>query len=222
MKQIIYLHGLNSNQNAHKAQLLREYCQVNHTDIEVLSPNLNFSPPQVMANVAKMIEHNQQHGIATAIVGSSLGGFYATYLHHQFDLNTVLLNPSLYPHQSLQRFFDGNMDDFNQLNDNTVIYITKDNWSITKYDILWFMHNQPKYNKKHLNISDNPIDLLEIHNLKIYLKQGDEVLDYRKALSYFEAQQVIEKNIVVEAGGDHVMSDFSQKLTEIVSFCFFN
>ena len=99
--QIVYIHGLNSDHTAEKGKILDEYCQQHHPQIKVHRPNLNMSPAKVEALLKDLIAQDEQ----TGLVGSSLGGYFATLLANQTGKKAVLLNPSLEPHQTLQRFF---------------------------------------------------------------------------------------------------------------------
>lgn len=201
-KQIIYLHGLDSTSQAKKAQLLMQYCQQYHADIQVLCPDLNRAPHLVVAQLQNMIEHNQQQQIATAIVGSSLGGFYATYLYPIYQLPSVLINPSLLPYKTLPRLFQGDVD---VLQADDVLYQGKHGWHIRKADLLWFNQHQA-----------SDLALSQRQNMTVLLKTGDDVLDYRIAEQFFRQQGIIENQLLVEQGGDHVMSDFIDKIPFVI------
>ena len=87
--QIIYIHGLNSDHTAEKGKILDEYCQQHHPQIKVHRPNLNMSPAKVEALLKDLIAQDEQ----TGLVGSSLGGYFATLLANQTGKKAVLLNP---------------------------------------------------------------------------------------------------------------------------------
>lgn len=201
-KQIIYLHGLDSTSQAKKAQLLMQYCQQHHANIQVLCPDLNRAPHLVVAQLQDMIEQNQQQQIATAIVGSSLGGFYATYLYQIYQLPTVLINPSMLPYKTLPRLFAGDVD---ALQPDDVLYHGKHGWNIRKADLLWFNQHQAR-----------DLALSQRQNMTVLLKTGDDVLDYRIAEQFFQQQGIVENQLIVEQGGDHVMSDFSEKIPFVI------
>ncbi|MEG2433072.1 MAG: YqiA/YcfP family alpha/beta fold hydrolase, partial [Acinetobacter sp.] len=82
---IIYLHGFKSNSNSIKGKLLQHYC-AKYPEIQVHLPDLNMSPNAAIAYVSGLIE--SMHDVA--LLGSSLGGFYATHLVAQHAVPAVL------------------------------------------------------------------------------------------------------------------------------------
>lgn len=197
--QIIYIHGLNSSHLAQKGQLLKNFCEKNFPHISVHCPNLNHSPDKVVQILSELIAKDPQIGL----VGSSLGGYFATLLANQTHCKTVLINPSTNPADSLTRFYDG---DVNTLADNFVLYTTSGGWQITKADLDWLKHNRPKVAK-------------DADKFLVLLKTGDEVLDYRQAVDFYSQNQH-QAHLVIEDGGEHNMSDFDSKLEQVVAFLF--
>lgn len=197
--QIIYIHGLNSSHLATKGMMLKQFCEKNFPEINVQCPNLNHSPVKVMEILNDLIAKDPD----TGLVGSSLGGFFATILANQTGCKTVLINPSTNPANSLQRFFQGGFDD---VADDTVLHTTRTGWQVTKADMLWLKNNRPASAK----FADR---------LLVLLKTGDETLDYRLAVEYF-SQHGKQSHLVIEEGGDHSMTDFDTKLSQVVQFLF--
>ncbi|MGO2885202.1 MAG: YqiA/YcfP family alpha/beta fold hydrolase, partial [Psychrobacter celer] len=104
---IIYIHGLDSDANSIKGSLLEEYCRQYDPDIKVLRPDLNKTPDQVFDQMLSLIDSvasKNSHDQNTVLVGSSLGGYFATLLSNHTGCPALLLNPSIQPHQTLQRF----------------------------------------------------------------------------------------------------------------------
>lgn len=196
--QLLYIHGLNSEGNSLKGQQLSRFCQCHFPHIRVVSPDLNIPPAQALELLTAIVQQDKE----TALVGLSLGGFFATLLHQHLPCKTVLLNPSIYPAQSLRRFFPANFDD---LPPDFVGYTTPNGWQVTKANLLWFAQQ-----------SLTPLNRPE--NMMVILKQGDDLLDYRVSEHYFRQQQVA--NIIVEADGDHRMSDFFIKIPQVIHFLF--
>ncbi len=202
--QIVYIHGLDSNSNAEKAQKLKDFCAKNFPQIKVVAPDLNRSPNESIALIQQIIAKDPN----TGLVGSSLGGFYGNILANLTGKKTVLLNPSVHSGTSLKRFFG---EDFDGLPDDYIGHVTPDGWHISKKDIEWLVANRPEQ-------SLNP------QNLLVILKKGDELLNFQDAVNYF-SQSTLEKSnaqshIIVEEGGDHRMSDFETKLPQIILFLF--
>jgi hypothetical protein len=95
MAKIIYIHGFRSTGDSEKAKQLKAAFP-NHT---VVAPNLSANPKQAIQQLHNIISSDIQ---STIVVGTSLGGFYATYLACIYDVPAFIINPSLEPHISLK------------------------------------------------------------------------------------------------------------------------
>ena len=91
---IIYLHGFQSSALSIKGQQLKQYFAENNA-VTVHLPDLNQAPLQVMQQMSALIESLQN----VTLVGSSLGGFYATQLVAKYGVSAVLINPAMRPWQ---------------------------------------------------------------------------------------------------------------------------
>jgi len=190
--QLIYIHGLNSDHLSIKGQMLTDWCAKRRPDITVLRPNLNMPPQEVMALLAQLIAQDPN----TAVVGSSLGGFFATACVAQYGVRAVLVNPSVRPFESMQRFFA----------DGATEHVTETGWRMlpSQFDDLRTMfHPVPRHADRML----------------VLLKQGDEVIDYRIAQSYY-GQAGAQSPMVIEVGGDHFMHDMDQKIPLMIDFLY--
>lgn len=205
--RIIYIHGLDSSANSMKGLLLEKYCQTHHSDIEVIRPDLNQSPDKVFAKLRSLIEADdltdQQGSKQTVVMGSSLGGYFASLLSNATGCPAVLLNPSTRPHVSLQRFVDETLADNTNSNidSETMVYQTTGGWAITLGDLDWFEHHK-------LHQINYPQQVFAV------IKEGDELLDPRIATEFYNSQGV---KVVLQSGGDHRMTDFEQQLPMIIS-----
>ena len=99
---ILYLHGFTSGPQSHKAQALGARMRERCLGDKFLSPQLPASPRAAIAQAEALIK---SHGVTT-VVGSSLGGYYATWLAETFDLKGVLVNPAVVAHQSANASFE--------------------------------------------------------------------------------------------------------------------
>ncbi len=182
---ILYLHGFNSSPRSHKAQLLERYLGERRLAAQYACPEL---PPLAREAVARIEALLERSGSAACFVGSSLGGFYATYLAEKHDARAVLINPAVEPHIGLR----GHLGPQKNLYTGEPYELTQahlDDWARLYVRTL------------------TPARYLLI------VETGDEVLDYRAALArYAGAQQ-----IVVE-GGDHSLRSFPQQLPRILAF----
>jgi len=100
--QIIYLHGFRSSPMSIKGQQLQQYCAQYET-IQVHLPDLNQSPNRVLQQLSQLIENLPNDKVV--LVGSSLGGFYATYLVAKYGYPAVLINPAMQPWQLFEDLF---------------------------------------------------------------------------------------------------------------------
>lgn len=88
---ILYLHGFCSSPASWKSQLLAEEMARRGLAGHFVCPQLSPVPDVAMADVSRLIE--QACGPVT-LIGSSLGGHYASYLAEKYDLPAVLINPA--------------------------------------------------------------------------------------------------------------------------------
>ncbi|XID74861.1 YqiA/YcfP family alpha/beta fold hydrolase [Alkanindiges sp. WGS2144] len=190
--QLIYIHGLNSDAMSVKGQMLEDWCKANRPEIKVQRPDLNMPPKQVMQWLQDAIESDPH----TGLVGSSLGGFYATACVAKHAVKAVLVNPSVRPFERFKRFFANGEAE----------YCTETGWLVTPDqldDLQALFFPVPPYPDRIL----------------VLLKQGDEVLDYREAENYF-SQDHAQSALIIEPGGDHFMSDMDTKIPLMINFLF--
>lgn len=99
--QVIYLHGFCSSPASWKSRLLAESVLARGLSGRFFCPQLSPFPAQAMAEVACLIETADA---PVTLVGSSLGGHYASFLAEQYGLNAVLINPAVVDRLDLSRF----------------------------------------------------------------------------------------------------------------------
>lgn len=183
---LIYLHGFNSSPGSHKAQVLKRYLEERGLGAQYCCPMLPHKPERAISLVEAEIERFPRESIT--LVGSSLGGFYCTYLAERHDLRAVLLNPAIYPHQHLRAYLG-----------------TQSN-----------LHTQSKYEltEEHLG-SWEKLYRPTIHpdRYLLLVETGDELLDYRDAVKKYAGA----RQIVIE-GGDHSLARFPEYLPPILEF----
>jgi predicted esterase YcpF (UPF0227 family) len=179
---IVYLHGFNSSPRSHKAQLMQRYMAERGLAHEYACPALPPLANEALAAVQPFI------GRDCCLVGSSLGGFYATYLAEKHALKAVLINPAIDPHVGLRAYLGPQRN----LHTGEPYQLTEAH--LREWERLYVPRITPR---RYL----------------LLVETGDEVLDYRKAVQrYAGAEQV------VIPGGDHSLQSFPQHLARILEF----
>lgn len=188
MNTLIYLHGFNSDPASHKAQVLGREMAARGLGASFRCPKLPYTPADAIAIAEAEIAHATGR---ITLVGSSLGGFYATWLAEKHDVNAVLLNPAVRPQQRLERYLGPQKNIF----------------------------SGEAYELTHEHIEQwRAIDIEPARPQRFLLivETGDEVLDYHFAVQkYAGAEQ-----IVVE-GGDHSVQSFPAHIPRILQFAGF-
>jgi predicted esterase YcpF (UPF0227 family) len=182
---IIYLHGFNSSPTSHKAQALQRYLRSLGLAGSYHCPAL---PPEGRGAIKLVEALLAAAGEPVCLVGSSLGGFYATYLAERHGVRAVLLNPAIEPHVGLRAYLGAQQN----------LYTGE------RYDLT----------EPHLE-EWRALYCASITPERYFLvvETGDEVLDYRHALErYAGAEQL------VVPGGDHSLRSFGEHLPRIVAF----
>jgi hypothetical protein len=189
MNKILYLHGFNSSPESHKARVLHDYMQRqglgNLVDIPKIPPLPAAAIELLQQHADKIIEDHP-----LSLVGSSLGGFYATWLAEKYNCPAVLINPAVRPHELLMKYLGENKN-----------YYTGENWVLDHNHIKQF---------RELYIER----VTQLERYLVLLQTGDDTLDYREAL-----QKYAGCSILVEQGGSHEFSGFERHLEKILSFC---
>ena len=96
---ILYIHGFNSAPASTKASQLRQVMEQLGLAGQLRVPALHHHPRQAIGQLEQAIAELGR----PLLVGSSLGGYYATHLAERYGLKALLINPAVSPH----RMFDG-------------------------------------------------------------------------------------------------------------------
>ena len=186
---IIYLHGFKSNEFSIKGQQLSNYCQQGHLH-QVYCPDLNLPPDQVLEKVSVLIESLDNVGL----VGSSLGGFYATQLVAKYNIPAVLVNPAMRPWQLFRDLFGVEL----------IPYVVTEQWTLDEVQL------------DHLEQISVPF-VRYADRILVLLQRGDEILDYREAERYYTTAPN-RSLIITEMRGNHAMENFADKIPMILEF----
>ena len=99
---IIYVHGFNSSPASHKANQLRKRLAAIGREGAFACPALSHWPQQALACLKEAVANAGTETVT--LVGSSLGGFYATWLTEHLGCRSVLVNPAITPHEGLRAY----------------------------------------------------------------------------------------------------------------------
>jgi len=179
---IVYLHGFNSSPQSHKAQVLGRYLAERGLGAQYACPGLPPLASDAIREAEKLLSKN------ACFVGSSLGGFYATWLAEKHGVRAVLINPAIDPHVGLRAYL-GRQENLH----------TGEPYELTEAHLRdWERHYVPR---------------ITPGRYLLIVETGDDVLDYRRALERYAGAEAI-----VVQGGDHSLQSFPQHLPRILEF----
>ena len=181
---IVYLHGFNSSPQSHKAQVLKRYMEERGLGREFACPALPVSARSAL----RVIEEAVQGRGPVCYLGSSLGGFYATYLVEKHGGKAALINPAIDPHVGLRAYLGPQ----------------KNLYTAEPYELT----------ERHLEEwRDTYVRDITPERYLLIVESGDEVLDYKRAVArYAGAEQLVVQ------GGDHSLQSFPTHLARILKF----
>ena len=182
---ILYLHGFTSGPQSHKAQALAARMNERGLGDRFICPQLPAAPKEAITLAANLAELHD----VDAVVGSSLGGYYATWIAETRNLRAVLVNPAVVAHLSLQK------------------YVGPQRWLYTGESFEFTLDHV-----KQLREIEVPV-LARPERFWLLAEEGDETLDYRDAVRrYAGARQT------VLPGGDHSFTRWDDYLDAIIDF----
>lgn len=185
---LLYLHGFRSSPHSVKAQKMATTIARRYPAVTWWCPQL---PPSPRAALQLLMDGIQAWPRASmAVVGSSLGGFYATCVAEQTGCKAVLLNPAVHPARDLAQY----IGEQTSWNDPT--------------ERFFFL---PEYVDELRALECGRLTLPERY-LPIIAK-GDEVLDWREMHARYASAPV-----TLLEGGDHALSDFDDHIEAILAF----
>lgn len=189
---LLYLHGFRSSPQSMKAQKMAAIVRQRHPAVHWHCPQLPPSPQAALRGILDDIagwplEAGHQ---GLAVVGSSLGGFYATAVAERLGVRAVLLNPAVEPARDLAR----------HIGEQTT-------WQ--NPDAHFFF--EPRFVDELKALHAGPLKAPD--NYLAIIAKGDEVLDWREMAARYAGA-----HIRLLEGGDHALSDFDTHVPEILDF----
>jgi predicted esterase YcpF (UPF0227 family) len=184
---LLYLHGFRSSPQSAKARMLAQHMASVHPEVVWHGPQLPPSPTDAVAMVS---EATAGWPSATmAVVGSSLGGFYATWVAEQRGCRAVLLNPAVNPARDLAQY----------IGQQTQFHAPEESF-----------YFQPEYVQQLRDLARG--ELRQPDHYFCIIAKGDEVLDWHEMQARYAAAHVL-----LLEGGDHALSDFANHLPTVMA-----
>ncbi|MES2675025.1 MAG: YqiA/YcfP family alpha/beta fold hydrolase [Pseudomonadota bacterium] len=187
MSALIYIHGFLSSPLSYKAQQTQAWLATHHPEVNYYCPQLTPYPEQTRIQLEQLVESLLPR--AVYLMGSSLGGFWATWLVEKYNLRALLINPSTHPSEFMPNYLCVDLKSY---------------------------HNDEVYRltTQHIDeIKSASIQPTRLNNYWLLVQTGDEVLDYRQAVQkYAGCRQTVEE------GGDHAFQGFEKYLDKALNF----
>lgn len=185
---LLYLHGFRSSPLSAKARQMDARVAEQHPQVTWWCPQLPPSPREAMA---LLIEGTASWPLtAMAVVGSSLGGFYATCVAENVGCKAVLLNPAVHPARDLAKYIG-----------------EQTSWHDPQERFFF----RPEFVDELQALA--PPKLAKPDNYFAVIAKGDEVLDWREMTARYAGAR-----IKLLEGGDHALSDFDHHIDEVLAF----
>jgi len=184
---IIYLHGFRSSPQSRKAQILARHLQQRGAADRYQCPALPASPraaSRLALDLAQAAPREQ-----LALIGSSLGGYYATWIAEKLGCRAVLLNPAVDPAHDLQAHIG-----------RQPVFFSDDE-----------INFRPEYIEE---LRELYTSVTRPERYFLIAATGDTVIDHRKMLAKYAGarQHLID-------GSNHELSDFERYVEEVLAFC---
>jgi predicted esterase YcpF (UPF0227 family) len=185
---VLYLHGFRSSPQSTKARQVAAIMAAQFPHITWWCPQLPPSPKAAATLIAEGTAQWPAHSMT--VMGSSLGGFYATWLAARRGCKAVLLNPAIDPARDLAKY----------IGEQTA-------W----HDPAERFHFAPEFVDELRALEVGPMP----HPERVWalIAKGDEVLDWREMTARYPGSHQ-----VVMEGGDHAISNFETYLPQVLEF----
>jgi uncharacterized protein len=188
VSHLLYLHGFRSSPQSAKARQVGARVRERHPQVTWWCPQLPPSPRAAMALVMQGIQAWPADGMA--VVGSSLGGFYATCVAQARGCKAVLFNPAVHPARDLAKY----------IGEQTAWHDPSERFFF-----------EPAFVDELRALESGPVE--HPGNIYAVIAKGDEVLDWREMTGRYPGAR-----IKLLEGGDHALSDFDRHIDDVFAF----
>ncbi|WP_347330622.1 YqiA/YcfP family alpha/beta fold hydrolase [Marinimicrobium locisalis] len=184
--RLLYLHGFLSSPASFKARQVSAWVARHRPDIDFQCPHLSPYPSET----ARQLEALVPTEAPLYLMGSSLGGFWATWLAERYRAPAVLINPAVAPWQFMPNYVEVDLKG----------YHTDDTYRLSA-------HHVDEFRAYEVASPTRP------QALWLLAQTGDETLDYRQAVAKYKGAKQ-----TVEPGGDHGFQGFERYIPEAIAF----
>ncbi len=190
MPQLLYIHGFLSSPQSYKAQQMQHYVAQHHPEIVYHCPQLSPYPKACAEVLEAVVAQVQADSDCLYIMGSSMGGFWASHLVERYNLPAVLINPAVDALNLMPRYLNQSLKNYHN---DEVYYLKADDLAqLSRYDTPTIARHK---------------------NYWLFAQTGDETLDYRLSeVKYQHCRQTIEP------GGDHSFQHFERFHAQVMDF----
>lgn len=196
---LIYLHGFLSSPQSYKCQLLQDWLQASRPDIEFCSPQISPHPGEAAQVLGKMLEDfRSQPERPIGLVGSSMGGFWSTWLAEQYQLPAVVVNPAVKPSRFMPKYLEQELHPYSVVEGQVA-----QTYRLTREDV------------DKMQQLENALPSALQGRYWLLTQRGDETLNSREAEAFYTGQRQ-----TVEEGGDHAFQGFARYTQALVDFLF--
>jgi predicted esterase YcpF (UPF0227 family) len=185
---ILYLHGFRSSPQSFKARVVGRKMAELGRSAELICPQLPASPKQAMALALSLVGDTPADRLA--IIGSSLGGYYATWLAEKLGCRAALLNPAIEPLADLDQH----------------VGVTT----------AWHSDQPFEFKREYIDeLAQLKVDrITRPERYFLIAATGDEVLDYRDMVAHYAGT----RQLVID-GSDHGIAEFADYVDDVLAFC---
>ena len=185
-KNIFYFHGFASSADSTKALVFQNFIKKRFPNVQLHVPNIDNSIEKSFVQLEDLVNKNSTNKL---FMGSSLGGFYASYFAEKYNSKAVLINPASNPYRGMEMYLGKNIN-----------YSTDEEFYLTKEDL-------EVLEEKNVSSINNPSNYL------VLVETRDDVIPFKYTLEFYKGC-----NFCVVNGGSHSFDSFQDKLEIIASF----
>ena len=186
-KVVIYLHGFLSSPQSVKAQQTKAFVTEHYPELIFYIPQLDNHPKPAAKMLDELVARHPHADFG--FIGSSMGGYFSSYLLERYGGKAVLINPAVQPYNLLADYMGEHINPYTQ---HRFFLDESHTCDLTSFDT---------------PILSNP------QNYWVLLQTADETLDYRQA-----QQKYVGAKLTIEQGGDHSFQGYERFLADIFQF----